>query len=43
MNAVLSLKDRRVPIHFLPHPNYPLGGDARRQAWKFCFESRLNG
>lgn len=25
-----------IPVSFLPHPNYPMEGDAREKAWKFC-------
>lgn len=25
-----------IEIKFLPHPNYPMKGDARSEAWEFC-------
>lgn len=29
----------KVKIGFLPHPNYPIRGDAREEAWNFVFEN----
>ena len=35
--AKLNIKNRIVPIYFLPHPNYPITNEARHKAWKHCF------
>ena len=35
----LKINSKIIPIGFLPHPNYPLNGTARQQAWKIVFEN----
>lgn len=38
-----STNQRRTPIFFLPHPNYPISKQARDEAWKFCLDDRSSG
>jgi hypothetical protein len=38
VRARVVLEEIRCPIVFLPHPNYPMLGAARREAWAFCFD-----
>ncbi len=35
--AKIDINDRKISIFFLPHPNYPILGSARHEAWKHCF------
>jgi uracil-DNA glycosylase len=37
LKAYLSVDSKPIPIAFLPHPNYPIGGDQRIKAWDFAF------
>lgn len=37
MRGRVVLDEVSCPILFLPHPNYPMPGAARREAWAFCF------
>ncbi len=34
--AIKATLNSGVEISFLPHPNYPMKGEARQEAWKFC-------
>lgn len=34
----VSLGSTPVPFISLPHPAYPMNGDARETAWRFCFQ-----
>ncbi len=34
--------DEEIPIYFLPHPNAQFTGQARQQAWEFCFSNNEN-
>lgn len=31
-----------IEIKFLPHPNYPIKGTARSEAWEFCCSNKIN-
>lgn len=33
----LQVDEQRIPVSLLPHPNSPLPGAVREQAWAFCF------
>ena len=33
---------KNKPIYFLPHPNAKITGNARKEAWGFCFETPKN-
>ena len=35
--AKININGCNISIYFLPHPNYPITGDARNQAWSHCF------
>jgi hypothetical protein len=34
--AIRATLESGIEIKFLPHPNYPMKGDARSEAWEFC-------
>ncbi len=34
--AIKATLKSGVEIRFLPHPNYPMKGEARSEAWEFC-------
>lgn len=35
--GTLKYDESQVSLYFLPHPNYPITGDARKACWEFCF------
>lgn len=39
MVGELKINSNKIPIGFLPHPNYPLNGTARQQVWETVFEN----
>lgn len=35
--GLILLDNKKVPVYFLPHPNYRIPTDVRERAWAFCF------